>query len=123
MSEGHRMVPVWFFVGVILLIYGVLILRRASTNSLTLPPPCLRICIPQSGGEPCSPSWAAFTSISTCRENPEALHFRDAQVVAAQRRHLRLRREFLDQFQRDACPVYALTPHLAARSSRCLPEG
>ena len=26
MSEGHRMVPVWFFVGVILLIYGVLIL-------------------------------------------------------------------------------------------------
>ena len=26
MSEGHRMVPVWFFIGVILLIYGVLIL-------------------------------------------------------------------------------------------------
>jgi divalent metal cation (Fe/Co/Zn/Cd) transporter len=26
MSEGHHMVPVWFFVGVILLIYGVLIL-------------------------------------------------------------------------------------------------
>jgi divalent metal cation (Fe/Co/Zn/Cd) transporter len=26
MSEGHRMIPVWFFVGVILLIYGVLIL-------------------------------------------------------------------------------------------------
>jgi hypothetical protein len=26
MSEGHRMVPVWFFVGVILLIYGVIIL-------------------------------------------------------------------------------------------------
>jgi hypothetical protein len=26
MSEGHRMVPVWFFVGVILLIYGVVIL-------------------------------------------------------------------------------------------------
>jgi hypothetical protein len=26
MSEGHRMVPVWFFVGVLLLIYGVLIL-------------------------------------------------------------------------------------------------
>ena len=26
MSEGHRMVPVWFFVGVILLIYGGLIL-------------------------------------------------------------------------------------------------
>ena len=26
MSDGHHMVPVWFFVGVILLIYGVLIL-------------------------------------------------------------------------------------------------
>ena len=26
MSEGHQMVPVWFFVGVILLIYGLLIL-------------------------------------------------------------------------------------------------
>ena len=26
MSEGRRMIPVWFFVGVILLIYGVLIL-------------------------------------------------------------------------------------------------
>ena len=26
MSNGHHMVPVWFFVGVILLIYGVLIL-------------------------------------------------------------------------------------------------
>ena len=26
MSEGHHMVPVWFFVGVILLIYGVIIL-------------------------------------------------------------------------------------------------
>ena len=26
MTEGHRMIPVWFFVGVILLIYGVIIL-------------------------------------------------------------------------------------------------
>jgi hypothetical protein len=26
MSEGHHMLPVWFFVGVILLIYGVIIL-------------------------------------------------------------------------------------------------
>ena len=26
MSDGHHMVPVWFFVGVILLLYGVLIL-------------------------------------------------------------------------------------------------
>ena len=26
MSEDHHMIPVWFFVGVILLIYGVLIL-------------------------------------------------------------------------------------------------
>ncbi len=26
MSDGHRMIPVWFFIGVILLIYGVLIL-------------------------------------------------------------------------------------------------
>lgn len=26
MSEGHHMLPVWFFVGVILLIYGLLIL-------------------------------------------------------------------------------------------------
>ena len=26
MSEGHHIIPVWFFVGVILLIYGILIL-------------------------------------------------------------------------------------------------
>jgi hypothetical protein len=26
MSEGHRMLPVWFFIGVLLLIYGVIIL-------------------------------------------------------------------------------------------------
>ena len=26
MSEGPRMIPVWFFVGVILLIYGLLVL-------------------------------------------------------------------------------------------------
>jgi hypothetical protein len=26
MAEDHRIIPVWFFVGVILLIYGVLIL-------------------------------------------------------------------------------------------------
>ena len=26
MSEGHRIIPVWFFVGLILLIYGVIIL-------------------------------------------------------------------------------------------------
>ena len=26
MSESHHMIPVWFFVGVILLIYGVIIL-------------------------------------------------------------------------------------------------
>ena len=26
MSEEHRIIPVWFFVGVILLIYGILIL-------------------------------------------------------------------------------------------------
>ena len=26
MSEDHHMIPVWFFVGVILLIYGVIIL-------------------------------------------------------------------------------------------------
>ena len=26
MSEGHRIIPVWFFVGIILLIYGVVIL-------------------------------------------------------------------------------------------------
>ena len=26
MGEGHRIIPVWFFVGLLLLIYGVLIL-------------------------------------------------------------------------------------------------
>jgi hypothetical protein len=26
MSENHRIIPVWFFVGIILLVYGILIL-------------------------------------------------------------------------------------------------
>ena len=38
MSEGHRMVPVWFFVGVILLIYGVIILA-SGIYELSNPPP------------------------------------------------------------------------------------
>ena len=36
MSEGHRIIPVWFFVGVILLIYGVLILA-AGLHELSHP--------------------------------------------------------------------------------------
>jgi len=37
MSEQHRMIPVWFFVGVILLIYGVLILAT-GVYELSHPP-------------------------------------------------------------------------------------
>ena len=37
MSEGQGMIPVWFFVGVILLIYGVLILTT-GLNEFSHPP-------------------------------------------------------------------------------------
>lgn len=37
MGESHHIVPVWFFVGVILLIYGVLILGNALLH-LSQPP-------------------------------------------------------------------------------------
>jgi divalent metal cation (Fe/Co/Zn/Cd) transporter len=38
MAEEHRIIPVWFFVGVILLIYGVLILITGIAE-LGHPPP------------------------------------------------------------------------------------
>jgi hypothetical protein len=38
MSEGQGMIPVWFFVGVILLIYGVLILAT-GIYEISNPPP------------------------------------------------------------------------------------
>ncbi len=37
MSEDHRIVPVWFFVGVLLLIYGVLILAMGIIQSSNPP--------------------------------------------------------------------------------------
>ena len=37
MSEGHHIIPVWFFVGVLLLIYGVLILGNSLLH-LSRPP-------------------------------------------------------------------------------------
>jgi len=37
MSEDHHIIPVWFFVGVLLLIYGVLILGNSLSN-LSQPP-------------------------------------------------------------------------------------
>jgi len=37
MSEVHRMIPVWFFVGVILLIYGVIILAT-GLHEISHPP-------------------------------------------------------------------------------------
>lgn len=37
MSEDHRMIPVWFFVGVILLIHGVVILAT-GLYELSNPP-------------------------------------------------------------------------------------
>ena len=37
-SRDHRMIPVWFFVGVILLIYGLIILGTGITE-LSSPPP------------------------------------------------------------------------------------
>lgn len=38
MAENHRIIPVWFFVGAILLIYGVLILITGIAE-LGSPPP------------------------------------------------------------------------------------
>ncbi|MBZ5514630.1 MAG: hypothetical protein LAN62_07260 [Acidobacteriia bacterium] len=38
MPEDHHIIPVWFFVGVILLIYGVLILVT-GIQELSSPPP------------------------------------------------------------------------------------
>jgi len=37
MSEGHHIIPVWFFVGVLLLVYGVLILA-AGLYGILHPP-------------------------------------------------------------------------------------
>jgi FtsH-binding integral membrane protein len=37
MSESRRMIPVWFFVGVILLIYGVIILAT-GLHEISHPP-------------------------------------------------------------------------------------
>ena len=37
MSEGPRMIPVWFFVGIILLIYGVIVLAT-GIYELSHPP-------------------------------------------------------------------------------------
>jgi FtsH-binding integral membrane protein len=41
MSEGHRIIPVWFFVGVILLIYGILILATGIYEFHSPPPTVL----------------------------------------------------------------------------------
>ncbi|MGD1154356.1 MAG: hypothetical protein ABSA41_00845 [Terriglobia bacterium] len=41
MSEEHRIIPVWFFVGVILLIYGILILATGIYEFRTPPPTVL----------------------------------------------------------------------------------
>jgi hypothetical protein len=38
MSEDHHIVPVWFFVGVLLLIYGVLI-TASGIYQISHPPP------------------------------------------------------------------------------------
>ena len=35
MSEKHHIIPVWFFVGVMLLAYGLLILEAALSNGPT----------------------------------------------------------------------------------------
>jgi hypothetical protein len=41
MSEEHRIIPVWFFVGVILLIYGILILATGIYEFHSPPPTVL----------------------------------------------------------------------------------
>jgi hypothetical protein len=41
MPEEHRMLPVWFFVGVILLIYGVIILATGIYEFHNPPPTVL----------------------------------------------------------------------------------
>ena len=41
MAEEHRIIPVWFFVGVILLIYGVLILITGIVEFSNPPPTVL----------------------------------------------------------------------------------
>ena len=37
MSEKHHIIPVWFFVGVLLLVYGVMIFIRGLTEWSHLP--------------------------------------------------------------------------------------
>ena len=46
MSEGRRMIPVWFFVGMILLIYGVIILATGIYELSNPAPPYSPTCIP-----------------------------------------------------------------------------
>ncbi len=41
MSEDHRIIPVWFFVGVLLLIYGILILVTGIYEFHNPPPTVL----------------------------------------------------------------------------------
>jgi uncharacterized membrane protein HdeD (DUF308 family) len=41
MAEEHRIIPVWFFVGVIVLIYGVLILITGIAEFANPPPTVL----------------------------------------------------------------------------------
>jgi FtsH-binding integral membrane protein len=41
MADEHRIIPVWFFVGVILLIYGVLILVTGIAEFRSPPPTVL----------------------------------------------------------------------------------
>ncbi len=41
MSEDHRIIPVWFFVGVLLLIYGILILATGIYEFHNPPPTVL----------------------------------------------------------------------------------
>ncbi len=41
MSEKHHIIPVWFFVGVILLIYGILILATGIYEFHSPPPTVL----------------------------------------------------------------------------------
>ena len=52
--EKHHIIPVWFFVGVMLLAYGILILAAASPNGRIRRTPFSRNCTRRYGGEPCS---------------------------------------------------------------------
>jgi len=114
MSEGHHMVPVWFFVGVILLIYGVLILAT-GIYEFSKPPAtvlgylhpavwCLRLFLPA----------AKILRVYTSGMPKSSLPSGDIFACGAYS-------SIKSNAMRARCT--RSRPILAARSSICFPEG